>query len=69
MVLPYTEPGVAQPGEEVGGVGGAGGGLADGALEALPGCFREAAAGGLLSLSLSPVTGARRAVRSSRDIG
>ncbi|WP_097983015.1 hypothetical protein [Streptomyces sp. f150] len=45
MVLAHPERGVAQPGEEVGRAGNGGGGLADGALEALPGSFRETAAG------------------------
>ncbi|MFD3797816.1 hypothetical protein [Streptomyces californicus] len=50
VVLAHAEPCVAEPGEEVGGAGGAGGGLADGALETLASCLWEAAAGGLLPL-------------------
>ncbi|MFC8341215.1 hypothetical protein ACFUJX_29950 [Streptomyces rubiginosohelvolus] len=45
VVFAHPERGVAQPGEEVGRAGNGGGGLADGALEALPGSFRETAAG------------------------
>lgn len=60
MVLAYAQARVAQPGEEIGGAGGAGGGLAGGALEVVAGGFTKASASGFLGLAggRSPACGA-----------
>ncbi|MFF8248092.1 hypothetical protein [Streptomyces griseus] len=51
VVLAHAQAGVAEPSEEIGGVGGEGGGLTDRPLKGYGGGFGEAAAGGLLLLA------------------
>ncbi|MFF7008781.1 hypothetical protein ACFY9Y_26720 [Streptomyces fimicarius] len=51
MVFADAEACVAEPVQEIGGVGGEGGGLADGALERGPGRLHETVAGGFLLLA------------------